>query len=72
MAITFKSTLLNFAVTSAVCATAAPTFTIDAAHPAGKVNPAFFGLIAEEIRYAFRRSPQRSFPAPRRPATGWK
>jgi alpha-N-arabinofuranosidase len=39
--------------TTALCAAANPTFTIDASHPAGKVSPTFFGLMTEEINHAY-------------------
>jgi alpha-N-arabinofuranosidase len=32
---------------------AAPTFTVDATHPAGKVSPMFNGLMTEEINHAY-------------------
>jgi alpha-L-arabinofuranosidase len=47
------STLLICATTVADCLAATPTFTVDASHPAGKVSPAFFGLMTEEINHAY-------------------
>ena len=32
---------------------AGPTITIDAASPAGKVSPLFYGLMTEEINHAY-------------------
>ena len=32
---------------------AAPTFTIDAGHPSGKVSPTLYGLMTEEINHAY-------------------
>jgi len=45
--------MLSSAVILAVCASAAPTFTIDASHSAGKVSPTFYGLMAEEINHLY-------------------
>jgi len=53
-----KPTTRIFAL--AICATAvassfaaAPTFTIDAAHPTGKVSPRLYGLMTEEINHSY-------------------
>ncbi|HWD91236.1 MAG TPA: hypothetical protein VG938_02700 [Verrucomicrobiae bacterium] len=35
------------------CVTAAPTFTVDAGHPAGKVSPLLYGLMTEEINHSY-------------------
>src|SRR5665213_4090416 len=32
---------------------AAPTFTLDAGHPSGKVSPMLYGLMTEEINHAY-------------------
>lgn len=45
--------VLISAVTLAVCSPAAPTFTIDASHPAGEVSPLFNGLMTEEINHSY-------------------
>ncbi len=35
------------------CLAAAPTFTVDASHPAGKVSPMLYGLMTEEINHSY-------------------
>lgn len=46
-------TLLLCAAASISCLTAAPTFTLDATHPAGKVSPRLYGLMTEEINHSY-------------------
>ncbi len=41
----------GFAATS--CLAADPTFSIDAAHPSGKVSPTLYGLMTEEISHSY-------------------
>jgi len=41
------------ALALAVCLPAAPTFTVDAGHVAGKVSPIFYGLMTEEINHSY-------------------
>jgi alpha-N-arabinofuranosidase len=43
--------LSGFAAT--LCLAAEPTFTIDAAHPSGKVSPTLYGLMTEEISHSY-------------------
>ncbi|HVU26515.1 MAG TPA: alpha-L-arabinofuranosidase C-terminal domain-containing protein [Verrucomicrobiae bacterium] len=45
------ATLFVFAIVFG--ASANPTFTVDAGHPAGKVSPTFFGLMTEEINHSY-------------------
>src|SRR5262249_23685046 len=45
--------LLIHALAVLPCLAANPTFTVDAAHPAGKVSPNLFGLMTEEINHSY-------------------
>lgn len=57
----YKHTLFSLKLASAVlsltasvgCLAAGPTFTVDASHPAGKVSPALYGLMTEEINHSY-------------------
>src|SRR6478736_9380847 len=44
---------LLFALTLASTRAAGPTIAIDAASPAGKVSPVFYGLMTEEINHSY-------------------
>src|SRR5215831_3660859 len=39
--------------TSVAHLTASPSFTVDTAHPSGKVSPRLYGLMTEEINHAY-------------------
>jgi alpha-N-arabinofuranosidase len=43
---------LAYAASTALLA-AAPSFTVDAGHPSGKVSPRLYGLMTEEINHAY-------------------
>jgi alpha-N-arabinofuranosidase len=45
--------LVIYAMAAHCCLSAAPTFTVDASHSAGKVSPSFFGLMTEEINHSY-------------------
>ena len=47
------ATLSICAIALAFHSPAAPTFTVDASHPAGKVSPLFCGLMTEEINHSY-------------------
>src|SRR5436190_22246483 len=45
--------LLIWATMALACSAAAPIFTVDARHPAGKVSPRLYGLMTEEINHSY-------------------
>jgi alpha-L-arabinofuranosidase len=47
------SSLLISTTAAVSCLAAAPTFTIDASHPAGTVSPKLYGLMTEEINHSY-------------------
>lgn len=47
------TTLLICTAAAVSCLAANPTFTVDAGHPAGKVSPALYGLMTEEINHSY-------------------
>ena len=47
------TSLLIFTTTALSCLAAAPTFTVDASQPAGKVSPTLYGLMTEEINHSY-------------------
>jgi alpha-N-arabinofuranosidase len=46
-------TSLVCAIAAVSCYAANPTFTVDATQPAGKVSPALYGLMTEEINHSY-------------------
>jgi alpha-L-arabinofuranosidase len=44
---------LIYTTTALSCLAAAPTFTVDASQPAGKVSPTLYGLMTEEINHSY-------------------
>jgi len=45
--------LLIYATAAIACLAASPTFMVDASHPVGKVSPALYGLMTEEINHSY-------------------
>jgi alpha-L-arabinofuranosidase len=44
---------LIYTTTALSCLAAAPTFTVDASQPVGKVSPTLYGLMTEEINHSY-------------------
>ena len=44
---------LFISIIVAISCSAAPTFTVDASHPAGQVSPRLYGLMTEEINHSY-------------------